>query len=561
VKNGASDDKSFLRSLGKAGACAALAFICLGACPGQTQDAAIQASPQPAGDMIAGLYGLVSSTGGKLPDWDKIRACFLKEAVIVLRTSRMATAVFSLEGFIKDFVDFYERPFKRGQMTVLPKDSGFTEKVLRMKAWEYGDMAHILVLYEAKITGFPMPPQQGVDSWLLVRRGGRWLIAAATNEVVTPERPVPPELRIDVQKPAGPPAPDLAALKAQLELASKGGDRARALEVAERIVTATEEEHVEALFAAARLHAELGHRDPAYRFLAKAIGAGFDDRARVLGDEAFKAFRDEDLFRSLARKAWANGYIGLLERSNREDVQNSPEIMKALAFKPGERVADIGAGSGYFTIPVARAVGPTGVVWALDIAPEMLEYLDFRVKAQKVENIRLRKVLSDDPQLEPASIDTILMIDTIHYVKDRVSYAKKLRAGLAPGGRLVIIDYIPKPMSERPWGPPPEQQIPRRQMDADMAAAGLKVIRAYDFLPEQYFVVYGVSKYEPEDPGGGWTSGRLGASLDRIRGLSFLSAQTQANLRGMPVSAVDCASFIDFNPDSEVDMRLWSVLE
>jgi ubiquinone/menaquinone biosynthesis C-methylase UbiE len=168
--------------------------------------------------------------------------------------------------------------------------------------------------------------------------------------------------------------------------------------------------------------------------------------------------------------------------------------MEALSFRAGERVADIGAGSGYFTIPVARAVGPTGVVWALDAAQEMLDYLDFRVRAQKIENIRLRKVMRDDAQLEPASLDTILMIDTIHYVKDRVGYARKLRQGLAPGGRLVIIDYFPKPMSERPWGPVPEQQIPRQQMDADMAAAGFKVERAYDFLPEQYFVIYSVSR-------------------------------------------------------------------
>jgi hypothetical protein len=78
--------------------------------------------------MIAGLYGLVSSTGGKLPDWDKVRACFLKEAVIVLRTSRTATTVFSLEGFIKDFADFYERPFKRGEMTVCRKTADSLKK-------------------------------------------------------------------------------------------------------------------------------------------------------------------------------------------------------------------------------------------------------------------------------------------------------------------------------------------------------------------------------------------------------------------------------------------------
>jgi hypothetical protein len=98
---------------------------------------------------------------------------------------------------------------------------------------------------------------------------------------------------------------------------------------------------------------------------------------------------------------------------------------------------------------------------------------------------------SDDPQLAPGSVDTILMIDAIHYVKDRTAYAKKLLPGLAPGGRVVIIDYIPKPMSERPWGPPPEQQFPKEQLDREMAGAGFKVVAAYDFLPDQFFVVYG----------------------------------------------------------------------
>lgn len=170
-------------------------IFCLGAGLGRAQEPAAQAPPQPAGDTAAAIYGLVSSAGGKLPDWDKVRACFLKEAVIVLRTSRTAMTAFTLDGFIQDFVDFYEKPFKRGEATVVPKDKGFTEKVVRMKAWEFGDMAHVLVLYEAQITGFGMPPQQGIDSWLLVRRDGRWFIAGATNEIVTPARPVPPELR------------------------------------------------------------------------------------------------------------------------------------------------------------------------------------------------------------------------------------------------------------------------------------------------------------------------------------------------------------------------------
>ena len=170
---------------------AGLLLLSLAVLPGPGQQAAAPA----AGDVVAGLYALVSASGGTMPDWEQVRALFLKEAVIVLRTSRTTMTPFTLDGFVKDFVDFYERPFKRGEATVVPKESGFTEKVVRMKTWEFGDMAHVLVLYEAQITGFPMAPQQGIDSWLLVRRDGRWLIAGATNELVTAARPVPPELR------------------------------------------------------------------------------------------------------------------------------------------------------------------------------------------------------------------------------------------------------------------------------------------------------------------------------------------------------------------------------
>lgn len=285
-------------------------------------------------------------------------------------------------------------------------------------------------------------------------------------------------------------APSPATSKGQLDAAVRAGDTAQALALAAQVVEATEGEHVEALYAAARLHARLGHREQAYLLLARAMSAGFFDRDRLLEDEAFAAYRGEDLFGSLSRRAWANGYILLLERPNREDVQKSAEILKALALRPGERVADIGAGSGYFTFQVADAVGPTGHVLALDIAPEMLQFLDMRVKARKAANVTLRQVTRDDAQLPPGSVDTILMIDTIHYVKDRTAYARKLRPSLAEGGRLVVIDYLPKPMSERPWGPPPEQQFPREQLDREMLAAGFRPSAAYDFLPEQFFVVY-----------------------------------------------------------------------
>jgi hypothetical protein len=83
-----------------------------------------------------------------------------------------------------------------------------------------------------------------------------------------------------------------------------------------------------------------------------------------------------------------------------------------------------------------------------------------------------------------------MMVDTLHYVKDRAAYARKLRAALAPGGRVVIVDFRPRPLEERPWGPPPEQKMSREEVDAAMAEAGLFPARVHEFLAEQFFVEY-----------------------------------------------------------------------
>jgi hypothetical protein len=179
----------------KLSAASGLALLLAGAASAQTPGAPKQEPSKGPGEVIADLYDLVSSAGGMSPDWDKVRACFIKEAVVVLRTTWKATTVFSLDGFIQDFIDFYEKPFRRGALTLYPNKEGFTEKVVKTKVWEFWDMAHVLVLYEAHITNDPTPPQRGVDSWLLSRREGRWLIVAVTNDLVTKDHPVPSELR------------------------------------------------------------------------------------------------------------------------------------------------------------------------------------------------------------------------------------------------------------------------------------------------------------------------------------------------------------------------------
>jgi ubiquinone/menaquinone biosynthesis C-methylase UbiE len=283
---------------------------------------------------------------------------------------------------------------------------------------------------------------------------------------------------------------DYDSLKTLFDQAYQSRDYQAALEIGKALDEIAAPMHYETLYNMARVHALLGNAPKAYEYLKKAVDAGFWDIQRMRKDDDFAAIRDEQLFKDLSRAAWANGYIGMLERDEREEFQKSPEIMHALALEPGECVADVGAGSGYFTIPIAKAVGPTGRVLAIDIRQEMLDYIAERLKAEHLENVELMKVEPDDPLLPPGGVDLILMVDTIHYIKERTRYAEKLRAGLAPAGRLVIIDYIPKSWDERPWGPPPEQHLPKETLNADLAKAGLKVVKEYDFLPEQYFVVY-----------------------------------------------------------------------
>ncbi len=281
-------------------------------------------------------------------------------------------------------------------------------------------------------------------------------------------------------------------LASRLAKAYDNKDYPGALAIAEEINELVTPLHTDALYDLARLNCLLGKKERAYEWLEAAIDAGFWNTRKLRDDPAFAALAREDRFRALVRGLWAQGYIAMLEREERESFQMPVLVMETLALSPGERVADVGAGSGYFTFRVAAAVGPGGKVWAIDVVQELLDFIAVRIEREGITNVELMKVPTDDPQLPAGGVDTILMVDVLHYIKEQGAYAKKLRAGLAPGGRLVIIDYRPKSRAERPWGPSPEQQIERPIVDAAMAEAGLVPVRSHDFLPEQYFVEYQV---------------------------------------------------------------------
>ena len=120
------------------------------------------------------LYELISFEPGTTPDWEAVRSLFLPESVVVLRTSRDELTTFTLDGFVQDFVDFIT--------STRADEVGFTERILGLETFVYGDIAHVLVVFDSHLGGSSRPPSEGLDSIQLVRRDGQWLVAAITNE-------------------------------------------------------------------------------------------------------------------------------------------------------------------------------------------------------------------------------------------------------------------------------------------------------------------------------------------------------------------------------------------
>jgi len=184
----------------------------------------------------------------------------------------------------------------------------------------------------------------------------------------------------------------------------------------------------------------------------------------------------------------ANEYIRSLEDPGREEWQQPERVVEALGLTPGEAVADLGAGSGYFTVRLARAVGPTGKVYAVDVEQAMLDYLTRRAKQEQLANIQPVLAGAHDPRLPPASVDVIFICDTLHHISDRATYYPLLLRALKPGGRLVNVDF--KKNREITLGPPFAMRIAQEDCAKEIEVGGFKLIQEFDFLKNQYFLVF-----------------------------------------------------------------------
>lgn len=171
-------------------------------------------------------------------------------------------------------------------------------------------------------------------------------------------------------------------------------------------------------------------------------------------------------------KRWA------YEDPGRDDWQQPDRVIAALALEPGQRVADVGAGGGYFTFRLAEAVGPAGQVLAADVDEGLLAYVAAEARRRGLTNVETVRAAADDPRL-PEPVDLLFLSNTAHHFDDRIAWFRGARRYLAPGGRVAIVDYVGK------HGSPPQERLVR-----ELDEAGYRLVAAHDFLAKQYFVVF-----------------------------------------------------------------------
>jgi len=172
----------------------------------------------------------------------------------------------------------------------------------------------------------------------------------------------------------------------------------------------------------------------------------------------------------------------------RDAWQKPHEVIQALALKPDAVIADIGSGTGYFSVRLAHMV-PKGRIYGVDIEPDMVKYLAERAKRDGLKNLIAVRGAPSDPLL-PEKADLILIVDTFHHIEERDRYFRTLHGSLKPGGRIAIIDF----RMDSPDGPPKSARSTPDGIKAELNRAGYTLVQEHDFLPNQYFLIFQSAK-------------------------------------------------------------------
>jgi ubiquinone/menaquinone biosynthesis C-methylase UbiE len=177
-----------------------------------------------------------------------------------------------------------------------------------------------------------------------------------------------------------------------------------------------------------------------------------------------------------------------LDRREREAEEAPDDAIAIIGVKKGSTVADIGAGSGYWTVKLAKRVGSDGVVYATDIQPAMLALLEKSVAKARLTNVKAILGTTDDPKLPPASVDLAIMVDVYHELSQPQAMLRRIHESLKPGGRLILVEF----KKEDPSIPiRPEHKMSVAEAKLELEAEGFKLTRANDELPWQHVLFFG----------------------------------------------------------------------
>jgi cyclopropane fatty-acyl-phospholipid synthase-like methyltransferase len=178
--------------------------------------------------------------------------------------------------------------------------------------------------------------------------------------------------------------------------------------------------------------------------------------------------------------AWSKQF----DAPERDAWQKPDELIRALELPPDAQVADVGAGTGYFAVRLARAL-PGGRVIGLDVEPDMVRFMTERAAKEGLSNLVARVTPSSSAAIEPGT-DVVLIVNTVHHLTDRVAYFRDVASKLSPRGRVVIVDF----RLESHRGPPRDHKLAPERVVAELAEAGLTGVKTMGFLPDQYVLVF-----------------------------------------------------------------------
>ncbi|MCY3006490.1 MAG: class I SAM-dependent methyltransferase [Planctomycetota bacterium] len=191
--------------------------------------------------------------------------------------------------------------------------------------------------------------------------------------------------------------------------------------------------------------------------------------------------------------------IPWLNRPERIQEENPEEMLEQLEVQAGMTVCDMGCGDGYYTMELAKRVGPTGKVIAVDIQPEMLQELSRRCERNNLKNVDMVLGLPHDPKLPPGKVDLILMVDVYHEFSNPVEMLTAMRESLKPNGRIALVEF----RGEDPQVPiKPEHKMTKKQILKEYEANKMGLVKEYDRLPWQHLMFLGTGPQEksPKQP-------------------------------------------------------------